>query len=226
MGVSLRSLLRAGRPFADAVSLRSRLRKHDLFMELVCPEPHETIVDVGVAGFGWANENILEVLYPHKERITAVGISEQALSEMNRRYPEINCVHADGRSLPFPDGHFDIGYSNAVVEHVGPLHEQRKFISELARVSRRFFVTTPNLWFPIEVHTLLPFVHWLPYEMRNALFRASGYGTWTESLWLLSKRRFISLFPPSVQVSVYGVGGPVPVSLIAVGRRRDRLSEC
>ena len=27
------------------------------------------------------------------------------------------------------------------------------------------FVTTPNRWFPIEVHTRLPLVHWLPETM-------------------------------------------------------------
>ena len=33
---------------------------------------------------------------------------------------------------------------------------------EAVRVGRRVFLTTPNRWFPVEVHTRLPLVHWLP----------------------------------------------------------------
>jgi hypothetical protein len=33
-------------------------------------------------------------------------------------------------------------------------------------------VTTPNRWFPIEFHTVLPFLHWLPARSyRRALIR-------------------------------------------------------
>ncbi len=71
----------------------------------------------------------------------------------------MRAVRADGRELPFADGAFDLGFSNAVVEHVaGGREGQRRFVHELCRVAQRVFVTTPNRWFPLEVHTLLPFV--------------------------------------------------------------------
>jgi hypothetical protein len=34
--------------------------------------------------------------------------------------------------------------------------------SEIMRVGKRWFVTTPNRWFPFEFHMRLPFVTWLP----------------------------------------------------------------
>ena len=40
--------------------------------------------------------------------------------------------------------------------------EQRRFVAELCRVAPRVFISTPNRWFPLEVHTRLPLVHWLP----------------------------------------------------------------
>ena len=64
--------------------------------------------------------------------------------------------------MPFADGEFDIVFSNAVIEHVGGREQQRRFVEESLRVARRAFVTTPNRWFPVEVHTRLPLVHWLP----------------------------------------------------------------
>ena len=61
-----------------------------------------------------------------------------------------------GATLPFADGAFDLGFSNAVVEHVaGGRDGQRQFVAELCRVAQRVFVTTPNRWFPLDPHTLL-----------------------------------------------------------------------
>ena len=36
----------------------------------------------------------------------------------------------------------------------------------------RVFVTTPNRWFPLEVHSLLPFAHWLPRRRATGSARA------------------------------------------------------
>ena len=39
-----------------------------------------------------------------------------------------------------------------------------------------FFLTTPNRWFPVEFHSLLPFVHWLPRSFFWAALRLTGRG--------------------------------------------------
>jgi hypothetical protein len=58
---------------------------------------------------------------------------------------------------------------------VGGAENQRRFIHECARVARKaFFLTTPNRWFPVELHTVLPFVHWLPKPMFRGLMRRIG----------------------------------------------------
>src|SRR5438874_2675136 len=156
---------------ASRVSLRSRERKLRLFLELLRPGPQTTVVDVGVtdAPFGaGSTDNFFEALYPWPDRITGVGHTE--LERFTAAFPRVQAVRADGRDLPFRDAEFDVGFSNAVVEHVGGGRAgQRRFVHELCRVARRVFVTTPNRWFPLEVHTLLPFVHWLPPGPRERL---------------------------------------------------------
>jgi hypothetical protein len=67
------------------------------------------------------------------------------------------------------------------------------------------FVTTPNRWFPLEVHTLLPFVHWLPPGPRRRLL------PFDEVLDPLSRKELAALFPYSVRVINTGM------TLIAVG---------
>jgi SAM-dependent methyltransferase len=198
------------RRVASRVSLRSRERKLELFRELLRPGPRTTIVDVGVTNApfgGGSSDNFFEALYPWPERITAVGNTE--LDRFATAFPAVHVVRADGRELPFADGAFDLGFSNAVVEHVaGGREGQRRFVSELCRVAERVFVTTPNRWFPLEVHTLLPLAHWLPEGPRTRAIRAAGFG---DVLDPLGPRAFASLFPYRVRVLNRGM------TLIAVG---------
>ncbi len=80
-------------------------------------------------------------------------------------------VVADGLKLPFRDASFDLVYSNAVIEHVGDGADQRRFMAEHRRVGRCWVVTTPNRWFPIESHTRMVLLHWLPsWRSRRAEF--------------------------------------------------------
>src|SRR6266699_3093240 len=107
------------RRVASQVSLRSRERKLRLFFELLSPGPETTVVDVGVtdAPFGGgSSDNFFEAMYPWPSRITAVGHTE--LDRFAAAFPQVLTVRADGRDLPFADGAFDLGFSNAVVEHV------------------------------------------------------------------------------------------------------------
>lgn len=196
---------------AASVSLRSRERKLRLFLDLLQPGPETTVLDVGVtdAPFGGGStDNFFEARYPWPQRITAVGHTE--LDRFAAAFPQVRVVRADGRSLPFADGEFDLGFSNAVIEHVaGGRAGQRAFVSELCRVARRVFVTTPNRLFPLDPHTLLPFVHWLPAgALRERLLRARGFD---DVLDPLGPRDLAGLFPYPVRIVNRGL------TLVALG---------
>jgi SAM-dependent methyltransferase len=195
------------RRVASRVSMRSRRRKLQLFLDLLGPGPATTVLDVGVtdAPFGaGSTDNFFEALYPWPERITAVGRTE--LERFEAAFPQVRAVRADGRDLPFADAEFDVAFSNAVVEHVdGGRDGQRQFVHELCRVAGRVFVTTPNRRFPLEVHTLLPFVHWLPKGPRDRLL------PFDDVLDPLSAKELAALFPYRVRVINTGM------TLIAIG---------
>ena len=200
------------KPLAASVSLRSRERKLALFMELYQPGPETTVVDVGVtdAPFGGgSSDNFFEARYPWPERITAVGHTD--LARFIAAFPAVRAVRADGRELPFEDRAFDLGFSNAVVEHVaGGREGQRRFVGELRRVARRVFVTTPNRCL-VDPHTLLPFAHWFPRgPARERVLRARGFD---DVLDPLGPRELAALFPYPVRVINRGL------TLIAVGPR-------
>jgi SAM-dependent methyltransferase len=205
---------------AARASLWNRRRKFELFMQAVRPAPETRVVDVGVGDTGFGTEpgvavthNFFEALYPWPERITAV--SDVPLPNFAREFPSIRCVTASGTDLPFEDDAFDVAFSNAVIEHVGGREEQRRFVEELCRVAPRVFLSTPNRWFPLETHTLVPLVHWLPRTAADRAMRTLRRGNW-EHVQLLSRRELLGLFPPGTRaralearltVSVLGVRG-------------------
>jgi SAM-dependent methyltransferase len=195
----------------DTVSLRSRRRKLRLFLEEMHPTAETTVLDVGVdeVGFGASGgqsgcetHNFFEELYPWRDRITAVGLAEG--SGFRARYPEIRYVQGDGCALPFADGAFDLLFSNAVIEHVGAAGRQHAFVVESLRVARRVFLTTPNRWFPIEVHTRLPFVHWLPAPAAARAYDLARK-PWAKENHLLGPEDLRALFPVPVRIVNLGM---------------------
>jgi SAM-dependent methyltransferase len=194
----------------DAISLRSRRRKLSLFMELMQPDASTTVLDVGVdevslgeAGgeSGCRTHNFLEERYPWPGRLTALGLHDGA--HFRERYPAVAYVQGDACALPFPDGAFDVVHSNAVIEHVGGRERQETFVREALRVGRRVFLTTPNRRFPIEVHTRLPLVHWLPEPLAGRLYDLAGK-PWARENHLLGASDLRALF--TVPVEIHNLG--------------------
>jgi len=188
---------------ADRYSRRSRAQRDELFRRVIEPQAGERAVDVGCGAGGLAaSASDLEV----------TGVDR----EPRPGYPGTCFVKADATALPFGDGEFDIAYSNSVVEHLPP-KAREAYARELRRVGRRWFVQTPNRWFPIEPHALLPFVHWLPRAAGRALWRLGVSGDPYDEVRLLDARELRRLFPGSVILRERT--GPLTKSLIAVGPR-------
>jgi len=105
-------------------------------------------------------------------------------------------LRGDGLHLPFRDAAFDVVLSNAVAEHVGGPDAATRFIEESRRVARHLAIhTTPNRWFPIETHTKLPLVHWLPRAWQSRLLGRCRSYQWQDTDHLFSTREFVTLSP-------------------------------
>jgi ubiquinone/menaquinone biosynthesis C-methylase UbiE len=152
----------------------------------------DTILDVGATSDRtYDHSNYLEAWYPHKSKITALGIDEDA-AFLRQIYPGVRYVKGDGRSLPFADGSFDYVHSSAVLEHVGNALQQTRFLAEARRVARKgVFLTTPNRWYPIEFHNVVPLIHWLPRKIFRRILVVIGRGFFADEqhLNLLSARQ-------------------------------------
>ncbi len=192
MNINAQYNLAAPNSIPIKVAAYQRRKMFDVFLSSTGIQPQDTVLDVGVTSdLTYSHSNYFECWYPYKNRITACGIDDaRFLEEM---YPGVRFVPADGRSLPFLDQEFDYVHSSAVLEHVGSREKQAAFLREAWRVARKgIFVTTPNRWFPIEFHTVMPFVHWLPAVAFRRLCKMRGLGFFAseENLNLLSAAQF------------------------------------
>ena len=178
----------------DSVSVKiagmMRRRMYERFIETSGIQQTDSVVDIGATSDrSYDHSNYLVAWYPWKEQITAVGIDDASFLE--RVYPGVKFLRGDGIDLPFADGSFDYAHSSAVLEHVGSAERQARFLGEMWRVARKgIFVTTPNRWFPIEFHTLVPLMHWLPAPTFRHFLRWIGRDFFAEeaNLNLLTAR--------------------------------------
>jgi ubiquinone/menaquinone biosynthesis C-methylase UbiE len=170
------------------IASRQRRRMFSGFVEKCHVRDTDTVLDVGVTSDQtYESSNYVESWLPNKSRLTAVGVDDAEFLET--LYPGLKFARANGLALPFEQKSFDVVHSSAVLEHVGSFGNQVKLIQECARVTRRsFFLTTPNRFYPVEFHTVLPFVHWLPKPWFRHILRMSGYSFFAleENLNLMS----------------------------------------
>jgi ubiquinone/menaquinone biosynthesis C-methylase UbiE len=181
------------------LSVGVRRKFYEQFQKHISPQADDAILDIGVTpDMSTEDSNYFERWYPYTARITATSIEDASCLEAV--FPGLNFVRGDGARLPFDDRQFDVAFSSAVIEHAGTTEQQREFVAEMLRVSKRYFITTPNRWFPIELHTVLPLLHWLPQRAHQWIIRRLGQRQWatTDTLNLLGKRSLRALFPPDV----------------------------
>lgn len=169
---------------------RWRERRYRLFLDLCRVEPDDRILDVG-AGAGGALER-----FNTTNEIIAVDIRPEESEWLGK--PNVTVQYGDATRLPFADGEFPVVFSNSVIEHI-PRALQPAFAAEVRRVGRRYFVQTPNRYFPVEPHYQLPLFQFLPGRVQRALNRRFSLGWREKGHWeeinLLSARDLRRLFP-------------------------------
>jgi hypothetical protein len=194
------------------LAFQVRRRIFELFMRECAPGPEARVADFGVSGHrDHPVHYFFETLYPHRDRLTVIGRAAEDAGWFPEAFPGLRFLEADLREIPLPDGYFDYGICNAVVEHAGSRAQQIALVSEVCRVCRCVLFTTPNKRFPMELHTWLPLLHWLPDPAYRAVLRRLrlDYFADVENLNLLGAGAFLALFPPSRENRLLRSGIPL-----------------
>ncbi|MCH7408029.1 class I SAM-dependent methyltransferase [Belliella sp. DSM 111904] len=157
------------------------------------------ILDVGGAEYFWKDKNFLN---EYQVEITLLNLEATDIS-----HPRLKAIKGDATDLSeFETDTFDLVFSNSVIEHLYTFENQQKMANECMRVGKKFFIQTPNKFFPVEAHYALPFVQFLPKQLTYFLLtktKISRFQRWEnavakqylDEIRLLSLNEVKSLFP-------------------------------
>jgi len=149
----------------------------------------KSIIDIGTTPNLDDVQNIILSKIKDNKNITC--LSNLNCKILHKKYPNIKKILiGDGRNNNLPNNSFDIVHSNATIEHVGSYKNQLLFIKECIRISKKYvFIQTPNRFYPIDFHTILPFIHWLPKNIHRKILNILGLNFYSleKNLNLLSE---------------------------------------
>ena len=187
---------------AGSLATRMRRRRFAFFLSLLDHVKRPArILDVGGTQGFWEMMGRTSL---GDLRITLLNLETEPVSGSS-----FESVAGDARDLSrYADASFDVVFSNSVIEHLGPnFADQLLMANEIRRVAERYFVQTPNRYFPIEPHFLIPGFQFLPVSARVwgvTHFDLGWYKKFTdrnaarrevESVSLLTRRQVHQLFP-------------------------------
>lgn len=155
---------------------RSRERRAHLFNEYLHPSVGDRILDLG-GGDG----SYISKIIPYRENVYVADIDSDQLEAARKNYGFRTVQLDESGTLPFEDDYFDITLCNSVIQHVTvdkekmysyrtnrqfrkkAMERQKRFANEIRRISKSYFVQTPNRYFIIESCSWLPgFIIFLP----------------------------------------------------------------
>lgn len=153
-----------------SVAARARARRWQLFAATFPEVRNMRVLDLGGTTLSWINAPV------RPREVVVVNLQPQH-SDLDW----ITALLADACALPgtVTGQHFDLAYSNSVIEHVGGHARRVAFATAIRNAAVRYWVQTPYRYFPIEPHWLFPGFQFLPLAARAALTRT----------WKLGNRR-------------------------------------
>lgn len=186
----------------QSVATRLRRRRFQIFLDMIRDAPGRvSVLDIGGRPQYW---NIMTsgTSLIQKLQVTLLNVETHVVS-----HPNLTAHVGDGRGMPqFADKQFDIVFSNSTIEHVGNFQDQMRMASEIKRVGQRFYIQTPNRYFPIEPHFVFPFFQFFPVWLRARLIQRFDLGWYARmperqdavrqatSIRLLSRKEVVQLF--------------------------------
>lgn len=155
----------------ESLAARMRRQRMSLFTDAVAKaEKPARILDVGGTVSYWQTIN---PQMREASEITILNVDE----ETDQSTSGFRVLRGDARSMDcFGDLEFDFCFSNSVIEHVGTLHDQMAMAREVRRVSRWYFVQTPNVYFPLEPHFMMPLWPFWPMRLQSFLLQRMSLG--------------------------------------------------
>jgi SAM-dependent methyltransferase len=215
-------------------SKKAREKRSFIFRNSFFINENTKILDLGSE----TGSNIAEVLKGTSfkpENVYIADINAAFIKKGADLYGFVPVLINESEQLPFDDHFFDIVYCSSVIEHVTvpkkevwsllsgkefrtkSLNRQKVFANEIRRLGKQYYVQTPYKHFPVESHTWLPFIAWLPRRIQIPLLKITNT-FWVKKTnpdwYLLNRKEMSGLFEEAIIVSEKSFG--ITKSIMAI----------
>lgn len=166
-------------PYKDAKSLEFGFRAkrfeviRSIIQTILDEKGRAEILDLGGSEKYW--QIGADFIRANRSRLSFTVINPEMQESSDRTLFEFMVGDACDPAL-FEGRRFDFVHSNSVIEHVGDDEMVRRFARNTRRLGDRYYMQTPDFWFPYEPHFRFPGFQWLPAAVRAWLMTKMRLG--------------------------------------------------
>tara|TARA_Y100001970_G_scaffold293663_1_gene442102 strand:- start:3993 stop:4670 length:678 start_codon:yes stop_codon:yes gene_type:complete len=181
--------------FTDKIVSKKRNEIVKIIRNLINFSNVSSILDIGTT-----NDKALKssnfIIYQFKDVKIKKSLSNQSIQD---NFFELNYNKSITESLSNDEINSlssDIVISSATLEHVGSDFNKNLMIKNITFLTKKYFIiTTPNRYYPIDFHTKLPILHWLPKKIHRKILKFLGLDFFSkeQNLDLLSYNDLVKL---------------------------------
>jgi hypothetical protein len=142
----------------NSMAARYRLRRWAMFSSTFPDIEQMTVLDLGGRVESWRRAPV-RPLHVH-----VVNLEPADPDPPN--WIQVDCADACALPSSIRARHYDLVFSNAVLEHVGGHAKRLAFAAAVSQASQRHWIQTPYRYFPVEPHWLFPWFQQLPVATR------------------------------------------------------------
>ena len=160
--------------FIDKIVLKKRLEISDIINDIIKNIEIDEALDIGTTS-DTLNISSNSVIRNIKNIKNFKCLSNQEVNS-NFFYKKLKkSITDDFYENELSEFSSDLVISNATIENVGGFLKQKKMIENIIKLTKKIFIiTTPNKFYPIELHTKIPFIHWLPKLIYRRILKFLG----------------------------------------------------
>jgi len=180
--------LRGHTKFVDNIIHKKRLEIISIIKENLISSNFKDILDIGTTVDTSKSSNL--IIKNLKNFKSYKSISNQKITSNLFTKKLQKSITQDFSLNELETFRSDVVVSNATIEHVGSDQQQLKMLKNIVKLTKKIFiVVTPNRLHPIEFHSKIPFIHWLPKKIHRKILSVIGMS-------YLSKEKNMNLLKP------------------------------
>jgi len=161
--------------FLDKLVLKKRYEITEVIKKFIIDKNISSVLDIGTTE-DFLHKSSNYIIFHLGKFKNHKSISDQTITSNFFTNKLCKSITSDFTKIELENFKSDLVISNATIEHVGDFKNQLKMCRNIAKLSKKFFVIiTPNRYHPIDFHTKLPFLHWLPKKIHRAILCLLGF---------------------------------------------------